>query len=91
MRARGKRADTTSCARAVNARAPKTYGGWKIKGQPGNRRWVPPDEPPTAGRIARTRRVTAARATAAKETAKEKSKEKSKDKSKENRNLPQRT
>jgi hypothetical protein len=63
--------------------AMKTYGGWKIKGRPGNWRWVPPDEPPTAGRIARTRRVTTARATAAKERAN--------GKAKENRNLPRRT
>jgi hypothetical protein len=59
--------------------AMKTYGGWKIKGQPGNWRWVPPEEPPTARRIERTRRVTTARATAAKTGTKA------------NRNLPPRT
>jgi hypothetical protein len=40
----------------------KTNGGWRIMGRPGHWRWVPPEKPPTAGRIARTRRLTAAKA-----------------------------
>jgi hypothetical protein len=40
----------------------KTNGGWKIKGEPGNWQWIPPPNPPSAGRIARTRRLTAAKA-----------------------------
>lgn len=40
----------------------KTQGGWKIKGGPGNWRWIPPTHPPTADRIARTRRLAVARA-----------------------------
>jgi hypothetical protein len=40
----------------------KTNGGWKIVGRPGHWKWVPPDKPPTAGRIARARRLSAARA-----------------------------
>ncbi len=40
----------------------KTNGGWKIVGGPGRWKWVPPAKPPTAGRIARRRRLTAARA-----------------------------
>jgi hypothetical protein len=39
----------------------KTYGGWKIAGGPGRWKWVPPKDPPSAGRIARARRVAAAR------------------------------
>ena len=31
----------------------KTNGGWKIVGGHGRRKWVPPEKPPTAGRIAR--------------------------------------
>jgi hypothetical protein len=40
----------------------KTYGGWKIVGGPGRWKWVPPKDPPSAGRIARARKVEAARA-----------------------------
>jgi hypothetical protein len=40
----------------------KTNGGWRILGGPGRWRWMPPARPPTAGRIARRRRLTAARA-----------------------------
>jgi hypothetical protein len=40
----------------------KTNGGWKIVGPPGQRTWVAPERPPTAGRIARARRVSAAKA-----------------------------
>jgi hypothetical protein len=40
----------------------KTNGGWRIMGRPGNWRWVPPEKPPSAGRIARTRRLTATKA-----------------------------
>jgi hypothetical protein len=40
----------------------KTYGGWKLAGGPGRWKWVPPKDPPSAGRIARARKVEAARA-----------------------------
>ncbi len=40
----------------------KTNGGWRILGGPARWRWLPPEKPPTAGRIARTRRLAAARA-----------------------------
>jgi hypothetical protein len=40
----------------------KTNGGWKIMGETGKREWVAPAQPPSAGRIARQRRVTAAKA-----------------------------
>jgi hypothetical protein len=40
----------------------KTNGGWRIVGHPGNWRWVPPEKPPSAGRIARTRRLTTIKA-----------------------------
>jgi hypothetical protein len=40
----------------------KTNGGWRILGEPGNWEWVAPLDPPSAGRIARQRRVTAAKA-----------------------------
>ena len=42
----------------------KTNGGWKIVGAHGRWKWVPPQKPPTAGRIARRRRLSAARAKA---------------------------
>jgi hypothetical protein len=42
----------------------KTHGGWKLAGEPGHWQWVPPPKPPTAGRIARQRKVTAAKAKA---------------------------
>jgi hypothetical protein len=42
----------------------KTNGGWRILGGPARWRWLPPEKPPTAGRIARTRRLAAARAKA---------------------------
>jgi hypothetical protein len=42
----------------------KTNGGWKIVGGHGRWKWVPPEKPPTAGRIARTRRLAAVRAKA---------------------------
>jgi hypothetical protein len=40
----------------------KTHGGWKIVGGPGRWKWVRPKDPPSAGRIARARKVAAARA-----------------------------
>jgi hypothetical protein len=40
----------------------KTNGGWRIVGGPGRWRWLPPEKPPTAGRITRTRRLAVARA-----------------------------
>jgi len=42
----------------------KTHGGWSLRGEPGNWKWVPPARPPSAGVIARTRRLAAARAKA---------------------------
>jgi hypothetical protein len=42
----------------------KTNGGWRIVGGPARWRWLPPENPPTAGRIARTRKVAVARAKA---------------------------
>jgi hypothetical protein len=42
----------------------KTNGGWRVVGGPGRWRWLPPEHPPTAGRIARTRKVAVARAKA---------------------------
>ena len=40
----------------------KSSGGWKIVGRPGRWKWVAPEKPPTAGRIARSRRLSAAKA-----------------------------
>jgi len=39
----------------------KTNGGWRLSGGPGHWGWIPPPILPSAGRIARTRRLTAAR------------------------------
>ncbi len=44
--------------------AMKTDGGWAITGEPGQRKWMPPRNPPTAGRIARTRKLAVAKARA---------------------------
>jgi hypothetical protein len=41
--------------------AMKTYGGWKISGGPGQWKWRAPSKPPSAGAIARARKVAAAR------------------------------
>jgi hypothetical protein len=40
----------------------KTHGGWRLEGRAGNWRWVAPVDPPSAGRIARTRKVAVAKA-----------------------------
>ena len=40
----------------------KTYGGWRIEGQPGERTWVAPARPKSAGAISRARKVATARA-----------------------------
>jgi hypothetical protein len=40
----------------------KTYGGWKLTGGPGHWGWVAPPNPPSAGYIARKRRLAAAQA-----------------------------
>ena len=45
-----------------------THGGWKLTGEPGNWQWIPPPRPPSAGRIARQRKVTVAKATARRQT-----------------------
>ena len=42
----------------------KTNGGWRIIGRVGHWKWVAPVKPPSAGRIARTRRLAAVRAKA---------------------------
>jgi hypothetical protein len=42
--------------------AMKTDGGWKIAGEPGQRKWIPPRNPPTAGRMARARKLAVAKA-----------------------------
>jgi hypothetical protein len=44
--------------------AMKTDGGWMIEGEPGQRKWTPPRNPPNAGRMARARKLTVARARA---------------------------
>jgi hypothetical protein len=43
----------------------KTYGGWRLKGEPGAWEWTPPEKPPSAGFIARARRLAAIKAKAA--------------------------
>jgi hypothetical protein len=40
----------------------KTDGGWRLEGRPGRWEWIAPTRPPTAGRMARARKVTMARA-----------------------------
>jgi hypothetical protein len=40
----------------------KTYGDWDLQGKPGHFEWVAPANPPTAGQIARRRKVAAAKA-----------------------------
>jgi len=42
----------------------KTHGGWRLEGKPGQWKWVAPAHPPSAGTVARTRRLAAAKATA---------------------------
>jgi len=42
----------------------KTYGGWRIEGEPGNWKWVAPAHPKSAGAISRARRVAAAKGNA---------------------------
>jgi hypothetical protein len=39
----------------------KTNGGWRLNGGPGHWSWVPPSNPPSAGRIARNRKLAAAK------------------------------
>ena len=39
----------------------KTHGGWRLTGGPGHWDWIAPLHPPSAGRIARNRRLVAAR------------------------------
>jgi hypothetical protein len=39
----------------------KTHGGWKLVRSKDRWRWLPPDDPPSAGRIARARRLAAIR------------------------------
>jgi hypothetical protein len=39
----------------------KTHGGWRLTGGPGHWGWIAPLHPPSAGRIARNRRLVAAR------------------------------
>ena len=42
----------------------KTNGGWRLSGGPGHWSWDPPKRPPSAGAVARARRVAAAKAKA---------------------------
>jgi hypothetical protein len=42
--------------------AMKTYGGWKLVGRPGQRSWIPPERPPSAGFIIRSAKVAKAKA-----------------------------
>ena len=42
----------------------KTDGGWRLEGRPGAWRWVAPAKPPSAGQMARTRKVAVAKAKA---------------------------
>jgi len=42
----------------------KTYGGWKIEGEPGHWKWIAPAHPKSAGAISRARKVAAAKAKA---------------------------
>jgi hypothetical protein len=42
----------------------KTYGGWKIEGEPGGWNWLAPAHPKSAGAISRARKVAAAKAAA---------------------------
>jgi hypothetical protein len=44
--------------------AMKTDGGWTLTGSPGKRQWTAPRNPPTAGRIARARKLAVAKARA---------------------------
>jgi hypothetical protein len=48
----------------------KTYGGWRIEGEPGNWKWVAPARPKSAGAISRARKLAAAKAKATKDKAK---------------------
>jgi len=40
--------------------AMKTYGGWRLEGEPGSWKWIAPAHPKSAGSIARARRLAAA-------------------------------
>jgi hypothetical protein len=63
--AKGGRTELANLARLCGPHhAMKTHGGWRLQGAPGKWKWVAPARPPTAGRIGRTRRVAAAKATA---------------------------
>jgi hypothetical protein len=42
----------------------KTYGGWRLEGEPGNWKWVAPAHPKSAQQIARARKLAAVRAKA---------------------------
>jgi hypothetical protein len=42
----------------------KTYGGWRLQGEPGNWEWTAPAHPKSAQYIARARRLAAAKASA---------------------------
>ena len=41
--------------------AMKTYGGWRLEGEPGAWEWIAPAHPKSAGHIARARRLAAAK------------------------------
>jgi hypothetical protein len=62
----------------------KTYGGWRIEGEPGNWRWVAPENPKSAGALSRARKVATAK-------AKAKAEAKSEENVQKDRNDPRRT
>jgi len=39
----------------------KTFGGWRLEGEPGNWKWIAPANPKSAGYIARARKLAAAK------------------------------
>lgn len=42
----------------------KTYGGWRIDGEPGRWKWVAPANPKSAGAVTRARKLAATKAKA---------------------------
>ena len=62
----------------------KTYAGWTIQGEPGNWRWVAPENPKSAGALSRARKVATAK-------AKAKAEAKAEENVRKDRNTPRRT
>jgi hypothetical protein len=52
------------CRLCPECHAMRTYGGWKLTGGPGHWGWVAPKNPPSAGYIARKRKLEAQKAQA---------------------------